>query len=216
MNGLSKKQFNEYIDEFVEIIMESLFYRAKSGKLSKMQVVNHIKKKVDLASNEKGFCTVTTFRVGNEQYQNSVLIEFTLSYDNFYSVPVLYFHIFEEVPLEESFESVRIRPIHSLEDIATSMNSLLQLNDVALSLVTLDTHYQLADQTVWFYIHPCQTQIRMDELIQSESEILNTATERDKVLRYLYVWFGTCGLGTVFNNISLRSKPPINRGKIDI
>lgn len=214
MHGINKKQFNEYVDDFVEIIMESLFYRAKSGKLSKVKIVNHIKKKFELANNEKEFCTVTTFRVSDYcgQHQNNVLVEFTLSYDSFYSLPVLYFHIFEEIPSQEPIESTRIRPIQSLEDTADSMKTLLQLNDVALSLVTLDTHHQLTDQAVWFYIHPCETQIRMEELMQSESEMVNIGSERDNVLRYLYVWFGTCGLGTVFNNISLRSNPQLEQG----
>lgn len=116
--SITNDQFNHAADQFLEVLVHHLV--STDGTL---KVLNHYVKSV--SSLNKNYLTLKL------QHQSQV-IDVLVSYDDFYTVPVCYFNIYN----------------------ATD-NQLVKERVTDSSKVTLDSH-PLTNE-VWSVIHPCET-----------------------------------------------------------
>lgn len=212
-DGISNCQFNKYLDQFNELLLRNLSlvtsYSKSGGSDANFDIINNYKK--ELNTNTKNITKayiLIRIRLSRLSLPNYLLIDFTLSYDDFYLVPVLYFRVFEDTSksISRSTDETKVTPIISIDKLISNYYSVLGLkNDLNLgSTVTLDSHHLITDSSVWFYVHPCETLHTLKKFIEVDTQLLPYDNEQAQVLNYLSIWFATYGLGGMFPSISLR------------
>ncbi|KAI3403985.2 hypothetical protein KGF56_003252 [Candida oxycetoniae] len=121
-----------------------------------------------------------------------IRIDFTVSYDKFYQVPIYHLRLFINDKLDFDIEKVW--------NILRS-NDNQRLEKVDLLIVD---HALL--QSPWLQIHPCETLNTLD--IFTKGQNINQETETGKesksTLQYLICWFNLYALPTTFPQFSLR------------
>lgn len=157
---LTRSQFDECINDFFHLLRNHLPGYLKGQCRHGLSTPPHI------------FVTIQ-----NNGYQ----IRFTLLYDDFYTVPVIYFNVYDQSD---------IVPLQSLDCLQVKYGAQVETK---ISYVTLDMNP--LSQMVSFYIHPCETLATLEEWTGLESPI-----------QYLTVWFNLYGIGQIFPSHQIR--PP--------
>lgn len=210
---ISNYQFNKHIDEFNELLLRNLrlipSYSKSEGSDANLDIINNYKKELNSNSkNLKKTYILTRICLSGSFLPNCLLIDFTLSYDDFYMVPVLYFRAFKDNSKSTSgnIDETRVTPIVSTEELVSNYYSVLGLSsDLNLGpTVTLDSHHLITDSSVWFYVHPCETLHRLREFMEADNCLLPCDSEQLQVVKYLSIWYATYSLGGIFPSISLR------------
>lgn len=214
-NGIiSNDLFNQHIEEFNDLILQSLRYvpytNGHEEPDAKLSIINNFKKDIDVNASQREHkaYVMTSIRLLRPRLPESLTFDFTISYDDFYQVPVLYFRAFERAVIDNKNMVVQtgLRPINSIEYLISKYNlSLGFKNEMEIgAIITLDSHHLLADNCVWFYVHPCETVATMKDFSTINHFKQETETERMQVLKYLSTWFGIYGLCGIFPSISFR------------
>ena len=210
---ISSCQFNDHVDEFNELLLRNLrfipSYSKPGGSDANFDIINNYKKELNLnVKNLKKTYILTRICLSGSSLPNNLLIDFTVSYDDFYMVPVLYFRAFKDNSNSTSgnAEESRTTPIISMEELISNYYSVLGLSsDMNLGpTVTLDSHHLITDSCVWFYVHPCETLHTLKEFMEAGNHVLPCDSEKVQVVKYLSIWYATYGLGGIFPSISLR------------
>jgi len=210
---ITNYQFNDHIDKFNELLLRNLSLvtsNSNSGKSdAKFDIINNYKKELNLNTKiQKKVYILTRICISGFSLSSRLLIDFTISYDDFYMVPVLYFRVFKDssISIKGNIDEAEVTPIMAIEEIISNYYSVLSLNtDLNLGpTVTLDSHHLIDDNSVWFYIHPCETLHTLKEFMESDNILLHCDNEQAQVLKYLCIWYATYGLGGIFPSISLR------------
>ncbi|CAH2355435.1 ubiquitin-like-conjugating enzyme Atg10p [[Candida] railenensis] len=163
--ALSITQFNESLPEFNELLKDNL------------------------CGYVKGSCRRTHSNpvLGDELHiygtiyiQDTLVVNFTIRYDKFHNVPVLYFNVFEglqdPIPIQD-FDKLSRKYVSVISEDAAGATSL-EMNPV--------------NNLVSFFVHPCETNATL-----SEWDGLDAA-EKNSGIRYLIVWFNLYGLSRIF------------------
>lgn len=200
-------QFNSYIDEFNELLLQNLCLVLSQAN-SELEIINNYKKELKPINNTvtKSYL-LTRIRLTSPCFNECLILDFTISYDDFYLAPVLYFRAFKSAGRSntKSNEEPTISPIMSLEELASDYNSVLGIRDSTTFniSVTLDSHHLIVDSSVWFYVHPCETVGTLRDFMR-DGFVVEPIAGQDPVLEYLIIWFGTYGLSGLFPYISFR------------
>lgn len=150
--------FNEYIDEFQQLLVENIV--SIDGLL--LLVVNSY---VRSAGVQQQRYVYTRCCLDGQTY-----FDFTVSFDTFFTVPVLYFKIY-------SFSDVTAREVFDISG----------LKYVGSSTFTIESHHLL--NSPWFYVHPCETASTMTDFMGALDQDGNIY-DRRFILKYLCSWFG--------------------------
>lgn len=177
MNILTNQEFNAAIGQFKGVLLDNL------QSMIKFKVVAIDVKHVN---DENYLFACITFG-------NNARLEFTISYDNFYQVPIFCFRIYIDERL--NFDIVEIG-----ENLRES--SKLILNKVVEISIT-DHH--LLNQP-WFQIHPCETLDTLHTHVSSQKEFTleQNYKDYDSSIAYLSCWFGLYALPAIFPQFSIR------------
>lgn len=210
---ISSCQFNDHVDEFNEFLLRNLrlipSYSNSGESDANFDIINNYKKELNSnTKNLKKTYTLTRICLSGSSLPDCLLIDFTLSYDDFYMAPVLYFRAFKEnsKSASENIDETRVIPIVSTEELISNYYSVLGLSSsLNLSrIVTLDSHHLITDSSVWFYVHPCETLYTLKGFMEGDNCLLPCDSEQAQVVKYLSIWYATYGLGGIFPSISLR------------
>lgn len=206
-------QFNDHIDEFNELLLQNLRLVTSNSNSeisdANFDIINNYKKELNLNTKiQKKIYMLTRICISGSSLPTSLLVDFTISYDDFYMVPVLYFRVFQDSSrsIGGNIDEAGVTPITSTEELISNYYSVLNLND-DLNLgptITLDSHHLIYDSSVWFYIHPCETLRTLKEFMEADNILFTCDSEQAQVLKYLCIWYATYGLGGIFPSISLR------------
>lgn len=200
MGTVAENHFNAYIDAFNVLMINNLQIRRVEPLKVRWKFVSNFKKSCRqyLSNATEKIYIYTRLETTSEGIGN-VLLDFTISFDNNYDIPVLHFRIFEVIE-ENDFEE--IIALLSIEDIYKKYGMLLGMSENALSAVSLDIHPLIEDQAVWFFVHACEVQ---DNLLTVMDTTLNEPQlSAVGAMLYMCAWFGMHGLGSIFSSISLR------------
>lgn len=131
--AITNDQFNHDVDQFLEVLVHHLV--SSDGTL---KVLNHYVKSVPRLNKN--------YAILKLQHQSQV-IDILVSYDDFYTVPVCYFNVF------------------NVKD-----NQLVKEKVLDSNKVTLDTH-PLTNE-VWSVIHPCETLQGIKDFVKEAELVL--------------------------------------------
>ncbi|KAI5959612.1 uncharacterized protein KGF55_005256 [Candida pseudojiufengensis] len=174
------EEFDRCIGKLKETITQDLHCKDRSldFKISNLRIK-------EVCNQLVVFVYLTTIKNGN-----SVGIEFTVSFDRFYIVPIFNFRIY-----------INTKLIFDLEDLK---KYICLEEDVD---ILLTDHHIL--QNPWFQIHPCETSNTMKEHLMTYYEgngrDLKIDSHDEFTLNYLKIWFNLYGLPSVLQEFSLRS-----------
>lgn len=176
MTYITNNQFNEYLDEFNQLLVNELISTNNENNLS---IVNNYIKKIDKPFNKSYLFISLKINSPIE----SIKIDFTILYDDFYTVPILYFNVYD---------------INHQDEI--SLKRIEKFNKNQLK-VSLESH-PFTNNTC-YCIHPCETLNGMQDFINS-ANILETEDSKLFVIKYLIIWFGIYGIPAIYPYINLR------------
>lgn len=168
MNILTNQDFNAAIPHFRGVLFDNL------QSSIKFKIVAADVKQV----NEEKYL------FGSITIGEGARLEFTVSYDKFYRVPVFSFRVYVDGKLE--FDIIELD--ESLKKIANLVLNKL----VDISIVE---HHLLLQP--WFQIHPCET-------LETLHTHISSLEQENASITYLSCWFGLYGLPAIFPQFSIR------------
>lgn len=162
---LSFTEFNESLPEFIELLKDNLCGYVKG--LCRRTHLNPV-----LSDELHIYATI--------YIQDTLMVNFTIRYDKFHNVPVLYFNVFEGIQDPN--------PIQDFEKLASKYGSVISKDAPGATSLEMNPVSNL----VSFFVHPCETSATL-----SEWDGLDAA-ENNSGIRYLIVWFNLYGLSRIF------------------
>ncbi|ODV78422.1 uncharacterized protein CANTADRAFT_265896 [Suhomyces tanzawaensis NRRL Y-17324] len=166
MGPITNVQFEDYLERFNSDLIESLqLVQTSTQPWSEFRILSNYTKTLP-----RKYFLCSLKLIGDVDLS----ITFTVSYDEFYQVPVCNFRV-------NKYQGEQEQALTNLCEI-----------DCNGHLVKLDSH-PIFD-TPWFSIHPCETLQVVDEFMGPETG----------VLEYLKCWFGLYGLPSVFPMLQTR------------
>lgn len=174
MKALTSQQFNEAIGQFKDVLFDNLqcMIRFKAVAASVKQV------------NEENYL------FGCIAVEDEVRLEFTISYDEFYQVPVFCFRIY-----------VNDRLNFDVVELDTSLKELSHLAMNKIVDISIIDHHLLHQP--WFQIHPCEISQSLHTHMSSQDSTTKDCNYNPFVT-YLTCWFGLYGLPAIFPQFSIR------------
>ncbi|CUM67928.1 uncharacterized protein PRCAT00005640001 [Priceomyces carsonii] len=171
MLHLTNELFNEYVEAFQDVILTNC---RSSNRMVYFDVIySYVKRKGN-----------KSYIMTHARLTKTVDINFTICFDDFYSVPVFHFRL--------KIDGV----ILFSTDLISKANLVLGIKNVAG--FTLEAH-PLFDDT-WFLVHPCEALSSIDNLLEPiEMQSL------DSVVSYFVFWYNTFGLSSVIECLSIRT-----------
>lgn len=164
---ITNQEFNDNIEEFVELVLENLqLLNSATELLIRNYYIKHL-------PFEKIYSFIS-FDL------NTVRLNFTISYHDYYQVPVINCRLYENGKFIVGVESQTVLTI--------STNTSVEL----------ENHHLL--EQPWLQIHPCETQHTIDEHLRDASQ----NKKCNHVIEYMCCWFGLYGLPSVFPQFSFR------------
>ncbi|KAI5966040.1 hypothetical protein CANMA_003286 [Candida margitis] len=177
MNILTSQEFNCAIDQFKDFLLDNL-----QSTVRFKVVVAEVKQ-----VNEERYMFASS-TIG----QDDTRLEFTISYDKFYQVPIFSFRFYINDKLDFNIDEL---------DQSLKESSNLVLNRL-VDLSIIDHH--LLHQP-WFQIHPCETLNTLNTHVQSQRTITSGQNYNYKYsISYLSCWFGLYALPEIFPQFSIR------------
>lgn len=170
MITLSKVEFDNTIEDFTKLLVENLIISRSDIELI---IDNFYCKQHE--NNNYSFIHII--------FPNEISIQFSISYDVFYSVPILNFRTYINDTLTFNLDNIVKKDF-----LGFNKNVDLQVN----------AHPILQD--LWFSLHPCETHLAMNELLSSSDLLINS----QKNLIYLCTWFNIYGLCNIFQSLQFR------------
>ncbi|KAI5953265.1 hypothetical protein KGF54_002636 [Candida jiufengensis] len=163
-----------------------IFANGKSGLLNESTP-----KPNTLLNKDNDKVSILFVNLGINNQGIDLVLEFTISFESFYNVPIFNFRVYHNNKLSFDLGGV---------------NDILYWNR-EVEYLLIDHHIL---QNPWFQIHPCETSSTLDQHMQSFVEILEyegdkAGKKKDLTVEYLKVWFNLYGLPTILPDFSLRS-----------
>lgn len=202
---LTNTQFNQYLLGFNKHLLETTvldLLDLYSGDKQLRSLLSFTNSTVKIIAQEKKY-VLNQFKVRHPDSLNRLLlVTFTISYDDFFTCPVLYFRIFEEVEIENETKS---RALLTIEDMDESFQHILGINSETHSFtkISFDGHHMSPTSDIWMYLHPCDTK----DVMRSFKMFHRNTSEEQQVLDYFTLWYNTFGIGALFPRLCLRIKP---------
>ncbi|RCK57987.1 Ubiquitin-like-conjugating enzyme ATG10 [Candida viswanathii] len=163
---ITNQEFNQNLEQFLELVLENL--QLDDGK--EVHIVNHHVKHLPF-DKSYAFASLSF---------TAVRLDFTVSYHDYYQVPVINCRM---------YENGKFLPMAQSQSVLTPTTQ---------TPVELQNHH-LLDQP-WLQIHHCETLLTIDAHLQNAP----SAKRYNHVIEYLCCWFGLYGLPSLFPQFSFR------------
>lgn len=202
---LTNTQFNQYLLAFNKHLLETTvldLLDSHPGDKQSQSLFSFTNSTVKTVAQEKKY-VLNQIKVRHPESPNRLLlVTFTISYDDFFTCPVFYFRIFEEVEIENETKS---RALLTIEDMDESFQHLLGIHSEIRKFtnISFDSHHMSPTSDIWMYLHPCDTK----DVMRSFKMFHRNTSEEQQVLDYFTLWYNTFGMGALFPRLCLRIKP---------